>query len=69
MLFNRLEDSNSTNIVTTCQIDSSSINTFDHGLDLTVGKIDLKSVHLGDLWMWESDRSSVMSNNIGYLVL
>merc|ERR1711990_578128 len=29
----------------------------------------LNSVRLSDLWMWESNGSSVMSNNIRYLIL
>lgn len=64
MLFYGLENTDSTNIVSTDKINSSTVDTFDHGLDFTVLKVYLDSVLLLDLWMWESDWSSVMSNNV-----
>jgi len=69
MLLDGLENTDSTNIVSTGKIDSGTVDGLDDGLDLTVCEVDLERVILLDLWMWESDRSTVMGNNVWYLVL
>ena len=44
MLFDGLENTDSTNIVSSGQIDGSTVDIFDDGLDFTGGKVDLYKI-------------------------
>jgi len=64
-----LEGSDSTNVVTSGQNDLGSLLGLDNSVDFSGLKVKLDGVILLDVWVWESDSSSVMSDNVWNLVL
>jgi len=64
-----LEGSNSTNVVTTGQDDLGSLFGFDNTVNFSGLEIKLDGVISLDVWVWESDGSSVVSDNVWNLVL
>ena len=55
---------NSTDVVSSSQVDSGIILELDDARDLSVGKVHLESIVNADVWMWESEGPSVMSGNV-----
>ena len=60
---------NSTDVVSSSQVDSGIILELDDARDLSVGKVHLESIVNADVWMWESEGSSVVSGNVWDLLL
>lgn len=64
-----LESSDSTNIVTSGQNDLGSLFVLDNSVNVSSLKVKLDGVIPLDVWVWESDSSSVVSDNVWNLVL
>lgn len=69
MLLDRLEDTNSTNIVTTNEHDSGTVGELDDGGDLTSGKVELDGVVQGDVGVRISHGSTVVGRDVRDLLL
>jgi len=69
MLLDGLEDTDSTNIVTTGEHDSGSGGKLDDRLDLTSGEVDLDSVVDADVGMGISHGSTVVGGDVRDLLL
>jgi len=68
MSFNVKNCSNSTDVVTTSNVGQMSRFIGDPADDLVALKIVLNGIGFIDVWMWESDGSGIMSDNIWNLV-
>jgi len=69
MVLNVHEGTNTTDIVSTSDEDGASVLALDDAIDFTGLEVELDGVVLLDLWVGETDGSSVVGNNIGDLVL
>jgi len=69
MLLDRLEDTNSTNVVTTGEVNGCTIDKLNNTGDFTSSEVNLESIHLANVWMWESEGPSVVSGNVWDLLL
>jgi len=57
MLFDGLEGTNSTDIVSASGHNSSSVAELDDAVDFTCGEVKLNGIVEADIWVWESDGS------------
>jgi len=69
MLLDGLKNSNSTNVVTTSQVNRCSIDELVNTLDVLIDQVNLERIVLLDIWMRESEGSSVMSGYVWNLLL
>jgi len=69
VMFDVLEDANTTDVVTASGKDGSAVVEFDDTFDFTGLKVKFDRVVLLDVWMGEADGSAVVGDNIGNLVL
>jgi len=68
MLLNRLKNTNSTDVVSSGKVNSGTVDELNDTGDFTTGQINLESIHLANVWMRESEGSSVMSGNVWDLI-
>jgi len=64
MLFDVEDGSDSTDVVTTGDVGQMSWFVRNPANDLVLFKIQSDAISLVDVWMWESDGSGVMSDNV-----
>ena len=69
VLLDGLEDTNSTNVVSSGQHDSGTVGELDDGADLTSGEVDLDGVVETNVWVRESEGSAIMGSNVWDLLL
>ena len=69
MLLDGSDDTNSSDIVTGSEEARSSVDELDNSIDLVGGDVELDGISNLNIWMWESDGSSVDGDNIRNLVL
>merc|ERR1719326_999854 len=69
MLFEGLENTNSTNVVTTGNHDNGVILEFDNSHHFSGGQVQLDSVVDLNVWMWEPEGSAIMSDDVWDLLL
>jgi len=69
MSLDGLEDTNSTDIVSTGQHAGGTVGELDNGADLTGGEVDLYGISEADVGMREADGSTVMGDDVRDLVL
>lgn len=69
MLFYGLKNTNSTNVISSGQVHSCTILRLEYAADLHVREVHLESVTNANVWVWESEGSSVMSHNKWNLLL
>lgn len=69
MLLDRLKNTNSTDIVTTSKVNSGTVDKLDHARDLIVSKVHLERVINANVWMRESESSTVVCDHIWDLFL
>jgi hypothetical protein len=69
MLLNGLHNTNSTNVVSSGKVHSSIVLELDYAGDLVGGQVNLERIPLLDVWMWESEGSSIMGGNKWDLLL
>jgi len=69
MLLNRLEDTNSTDVVTSGKHDSGTGGELNSGINFLGNKVQLDRIVQLDIWVSESDGSSIMSDDVRNLLL
>ena len=62
------EGTDSTDIVSTGKDDGGVVSELDNLLNGTGGEVNLDGIVLADVWMWESDGSSIVGDNMWDLV-
>jgi len=68
MLLDGLEDTNSTDVVSTSEVNRSSVDELVNTLDALISQVNLESIVLLDVWMWESEGSAVMGGHVWNLL-
>jgi len=68
MLFDGLEDTNSTGVVSASQINRGTVDELVNTLDALISQVNLERIVLLDIWMWESEGSSVMGCHVWNLL-
>lgn len=63
VFLNRLENTNSSNVVSSSQNNCCSVCEFNYAAYFSSCEIQFDGVVLADVWVWESNSSSIMSNN------
>jgi hypothetical protein len=69
MLLDGGDNTNSSDIVTGSEEAGSSVDELDNSIDLVGGDVELDGISNLNIWMWESDGSSVDGDNVRNLVL
>jgi len=69
MLFDGVDDTDSSDVVSSGKHNSGSVDELDNTVDVLGGKVKLDGVSNLDVWMWELDGSSVMGDDVWDLVL
>ena len=69
MLLDRLEDANTTDIVSAGKHDGGAVRELDDGGDLTGGELDLDGVVQADIGVGEADGAAIVGGDVRDLVL
>ena len=69
MLLDGLENTDSTDVVSAGEEDGGVVGELDDLLDGSGGKVDLDSIVFADVWVWESEGSTVVGGDVWDLVL
>lgn len=69
MLLDGVDDSDSSNVVSSGEDDTGSVAELDDTVDFLGGKVVLDGISDLNVWVWESDGSTVVGDNVWDLVL
>jgi hypothetical protein len=69
MLLDRLQDTNSTNVVSAGEINSGTVDVFNHTGDLFVSQVYLESIADANVWVRESEGSTIVCGHVWNLFL
>lgn len=69
MVLDVLEDTNTTNVVTTGGEDGGTVVELEDGLNIVGGEVELDGVVLLDVWVWETDGAAIVGGDVWDLVL
>lgn len=69
MLLDGKKRTDSSNIVSTCDHNCSTVVELNNSINLFGHKVELDSITVTNVWMWEPDGSSIVSGNAWNLCL
>lgn len=69
MLLDRLQDTDSTDVVSAGEVNGGTVDVLNHTGDLGVSQVDLERIADGNVWVRESEGSAIVGGNVWDLLL